>query len=235
MLEELYTSGEYLEKWPTWHVERSPWSAKQILRMLMRNQLTPKTICEVGCGAGEILKQLQLRMSDTCEFSGYEISPQAFEICQSRINERLHFKLADFTQEHNVFFDLILAIDVIEHVEDYFTFLRSIQPKSTYKIIHIPLDLSVNIILRNKMNVVRENHGHVHYFTGNIALKSLEEVGYEVLDHFYTTPAIDLPTDGTIAEAHRKMMSIPRKLLFALDQDLAARIFGGCSLMVLAR
>ena len=47
-LEELYTSGEYLEKWPAWHVEESPWRAEKILRMMERNHLTPKTICEVG-------------------------------------------------------------------------------------------------------------------------------------------------------------------------------------------
>lgn len=34
MLEQLYTSGEYLEKNPTWHVEESPWKAKQVIRML---------------------------------------------------------------------------------------------------------------------------------------------------------------------------------------------------------
>src|SRR5947209_19856147 len=119
-LEELYTSGEYFEKWPTWHAEESPWRAKQITRMIERNHLAAKTICEVGCGAGEILKQLQARMNDQSTFWGYEISPQAFKICQSRANERLHFKLADFTQEKDAFFDLILMIDVIEHVEDYF-------------------------------------------------------------------------------------------------------------------
>jgi SAM-dependent methyltransferase len=235
MLKEMYTSGEYLAKWPTWHIERSPWSAKQILRMMARNHLIPTTICEVGCGAGEVLRQLQLQMNNTCEFSGYEISPQAFEICQSRVNERLHFKLADFTQEQDVFFDLALVIDVLEHVEDYLSFLRAIKPKSDYKILHIPLDLSVNVILRNTLNIMLKDHGHVHYFTGNVALQVMEETGYEVLDYFYTAPAIDLPTDGTSNETRRKVIHLFRKLLFALNPDMAARILGGYSLMVLAR
>ncbi len=59
MLEEIYTSGEYLAKNPTWHIEDSSWKAMQIIRMIAQNHLAPKTICEVGCGAGEILKQLQ--------------------------------------------------------------------------------------------------------------------------------------------------------------------------------
>ena len=35
-LEDMYKSGEYLEKNPTWHVEESPWKARQIMRMLAR-------------------------------------------------------------------------------------------------------------------------------------------------------------------------------------------------------
>ncbi|MEO8953775.1 MAG: class I SAM-dependent methyltransferase [Ktedonobacteraceae bacterium] len=235
MVEEMYTSGAYLEKWPTWHVEISPWSARQIFRMMKRNNLAPKTICEVGCGAGEVLKQLQLRMNDECTFRGYEISPQAIELCKSRANERLQFILADFRQEKDVFFDLMLIIDVIEHVEDYFSFMRDIQPKSAYKIIHIPMDLTMKSFFRGRLLELRREHGHIHYFTKDIALAMLQSVGYEVLDYFYTTPSIDLPTVGGINEIRRRFMKLPRKLLFAMHEDVAAQTLGGCSLMVLAK
>src|SRR5215467_11668917 len=121
--EEIYTSGEYLEKNPTWHVEKSPWKAKQIMKMVARSGIAPKTICEVGCGAGEILRQLQEEMDPACSFWGYEISPQAFELAKSRVNERLHFKLADIRQEDGSF-DLILIVDMLEHLENCFSFLR---------------------------------------------------------------------------------------------------------------
>src|SRR5579864_7612988 len=149
MLEERYISGLYFEEFPTWHVERSPRSAKLIHRMLVRNNLTPKMICDVGCGAGEVLKQLQVRMPDACEFLGYELSPQAFQLAKSRENEKLHFELADIRQKKDIFFDLILMIDVIEHVEDCYCMLKEIKPKSVYKIFHIPLDLSVRSIIGN--------------------------------------------------------------------------------------
>lgn len=233
--EELYTSGEYLEKWPSWHIEISPWQAGQITRMLQRNQLTPKTICEVGCGAGEILKQLQARLSEESTFWGYEISPQAIQICQERANDRLHFKLADFTQEKDAYFDLILLIDVIEHIEDYFSFLRAIKPKSLHKIFHIPLDMVAKTIAQGRLIKVLEEHGHIHYFTKDIALQILKDVGFEVLDYFYTTPSIDLPTKESKGELRRQLMKLPRKLLFSLNSDLAARTLGGYSLMVLTR
>src|SRR5262245_11551081 len=123
MMQTLYTSGSYLEKNPSWHVEESPWKAAQVLRMLARNQLHPLTICEVGCGAGEVLKQLQAQMDELCQFWGYDIAPQAIEMAQSRANDRLHFKLADVSKDPTASFDLVLMMDVIEHVENPFDFL----------------------------------------------------------------------------------------------------------------
>jgi len=232
MKEELYTSVAYLEKNPNWHVEESPWKARQVMRMVTRNHITPKTICEVGCGAGEVLKQLQGQMDSTCLFWGYDISPKALELSKSRANERLHFKLADLRQEQNAFFDLMLIMDVIEHLEDYFSFLRDIRPKSHYTILHIPLDLSVQTVLRrNGLLKVRESYGHIHYFTKEIAIQSLKDAGYEVLDSFYTARATELPTH----EIRRNLLKLPRKLLFALNQDLAAHVLGGWSLLVLAK
>src|ERR1700680_1824514 len=155
------------------------------MRMLMRNGITPETVCEVGCGAGEVLKQLQEKMDVACSFWGYDISPQALELSKSRANEKLHFKLADIMQEESAFFDLMLILDVIEHVEDYFSFLRDLKSKSEYKIIHLPLDLSVQSLLRpNGLLGVRRAYGHVHYFTKDIALEMLKEVGYGGVDYF---------------------------------------------------
>lgn len=232
MLKELYIKGEYLEKNPTWHVEESPWKAQQILRMLARHKLSPKTICEVGCGAGEVLRQLQEQLDDESLLWGYDISPQAFALAQTRANARLQFKLADITQEPRVFFDLILILDVIEHLEDYFTFLREIKPRGTYKILHIPLDLSVQTIIRSQALLkVRESYGHLHYFSKESALQVVQDVGYEIIDYCYTARAIDLPSD----ELNRNLLKWPRRLLCAVHPVLAARLLGGWSLLILAR
>jgi 2-polyprenyl-3-methyl-5-hydroxy-6-metoxy-1,4-benzoquinol methylase len=122
-----------------------------------------KTICEVGCGAGEVLKQLQQRLTNECDLLGCDISPQAIELCKSRANERLRFLLGDVIQMPERFFDLILVLDVIEHVEDYFTLLRNIKERALYKIFQIPLDLSVQTVLRaTPLSRDRQRFGHIH-------------------------------------------------------------------------
>jgi ubiquinone/menaquinone biosynthesis C-methylase UbiE len=84
----LYTQGAYLENNPTRHVEDSPWKAQQIIKMMKRDDIRPRTVCEVGCGPGEVLRQLQLGMDCACIFWGYEISPVAFDLSRKKANER---------------------------------------------------------------------------------------------------------------------------------------------------
>ena len=84
-------------------------------------------------------------------------------------------------------------MNVIEHLEDYFSFLRDLQSKSHYKIVHLLLDLSVQSLLRpNGLLDNRRAYGHIHYFTKDVALEMLKDVGYEVVDWFYAPRSIGL-------------------------------------------
>ncbi|WP_437967244.1 class I SAM-dependent methyltransferase [Sorangium sp. So ce260] len=228
---ELYTQGGYLERNKTWHVEDSPWKARQILRILQKNHIQPKSVYEVGCGAGEILNQLHQQLPASVEFHGYDISPQAFQLAKAREKDRLTFHQENLL-EKDVSCDVLMMIDVIEHVEDYYSFLRKLKDKAEYKILHIPLDLSVQGILRMKPILeLRKSVGHIHYFVKQTALASLQEAGYEIIDCFYTSGAVDLSSKSLKA----RMLRLPRRLLFSLNQELAVRVLGGYSLLVLAR
>jgi cyclopropane fatty-acyl-phospholipid synthase-like methyltransferase len=228
----IYEDGTYFNNNPTWHEEDSPWKAKQIEMMLKKNNIDPLTICEVGCGAGEILNCLVNTSNTNIVFSGYEISPQAFKICKKKEKENLHFFLKDLLDESNTSFDVVMAIDVFEHIEDYLGFLRRLRTKGKYKILHIPLDLSVQTVLRSYPILdKRASWGHLHYFTKETALASLKDTGYEVVDYVYTKCSLELPN----LDWKASLLKFPRKLFFFIHQDLAVRILGGFSLLVLAK
>jgi cyclopropane fatty-acyl-phospholipid synthase-like methyltransferase len=227
----IYTDGTYLERNPDWHSDESPFKVSQILRMLAKNRLQPKTIAEVGCGAGVVLKLLQEQMDKESGFCGYEISPQALELSKGWVNDRLEFRLADIRQEESAFFDLILVLDVVEHIEDFFSFLRGIRSKSNLKIFHFPLDLSVQAVLRKRgLLKRRELYGHLHYFTIETALATLKETGYELVDYFYTPRCIELAKSPI-----QKIARLPRMVCFSIQPDLTVRILGGYSLLILAK
>ena len=100
MIDALYTdeNGDYLKNNPTWHVEDSPWKAKQILTMLNRHPIHPKSVAEIGCGAGEILNQLYAALPDDVHFTGYDISSDAIRFAKQREKERLEFKHENLLQ-----------------------------------------------------------------------------------------------------------------------------------------
>jgi len=229
---DMYQNGEYLRKNPTWDIGDSPWKAGLILQILREHNVHARTIGEVGCGAGEILVSLQRSMGDDCVFRGYDISPQAIELCKPKSNERLHFTQGDLLYEPDIHWDLLLAIDVIEHVEDYLGFMRAVKDKATYKVFHIPLELFVLSALHSGfLRKQRLNSGHLHYFTKDILLQVLGDLGYDVLDTRYTPGYLVSRGYGWKDD----LLRIPRRICFPLHSDLTVRIFGGYSLLVLAR
>ncbi|MBL0339564.1 MAG: class I SAM-dependent methyltransferase [Bacteroidetes bacterium] len=233
MSSDFYTKGDYLEKHPNWHAEDAPWKAANILKMILKNKLNPSSILEIGCGSGEILKKLQDHLPSNISFEGFEVSPQAFEMAKSRENGKLKFYLESLTAIPNTrASDLSLMIDVFEHVDDYYGFLKEAREKAKNIIFHIPLDISVQSVWRGyPLLRKRKNSGHIHYFTKDTALASLAYSGYEVIDWFYTGSYIDLPSRSL----RSKLAKIPRQLLYRLNPDFGVRVLGGYSLMVLAR
>ncbi|HXW93201.1 MAG TPA: class I SAM-dependent methyltransferase [Terriglobales bacterium] len=226
----IYEDGTYLEHNPSWHMEESPFKVRQILRMLRRQNLAPKTVCDIGCGGGVVLAELQPYLPPDCVCRGYDISPDAIAMCASRGNDKLRFQVGDIRRSGE-FSDLLLVLDVFEHVEDYIGLVRDIRSKGQHKLFHIPLDLSVQAVARrNGLLDRRDNFAHLHYFTKETALRTLTDVGYELVDYFYTPRCIEL---GDLLL--QKIARLPRKLCFAISQDLTVRILGGYSLMVLAR
>ena len=232
MTESLYLDGDYLKNNPNWNVEDSSWKAEKIKQILTKNKVTPSTICEIGCGAGEILNQLYNVLPNTSSFIGYDISENAIDLAKTRSKERLEFKKQDLLNEGSAHFDLLLVIDVFEHIEDYLGFLRKCRDKAEYKVFHIPLDMTVQKVLRKDVLMhARQKVGHLHYFTRETALDTLIDAGYEIIDEFYTPWGFEMSQKTLL----KKVFQLPFKWFYQLNADLAVRVMGGSSLMVLAK
>lgn len=231
MTDDLYTSGRYLETNPDYHQEHSAWKARHVLRMIERNHLAVGSLCDVGCGAGRVLKELQAALPKGTRLQGYDISPDAIALASELADDCLTFEVGDVTaaEMHD---DVLTLLDVLEHLEDYYSFLRAVRLKSTYKIIHVPLDLTALTALRPRLILnPRRKVGHLHFFTRELILAVLKDCGYEVLDHMYTATAVDLKQKALGGRIAR----LPRKLMFRIAPDLTVRTLGGFSLMILAK
>lgn len=229
-MQDIYVSDHYAELNPTWHEEDSPWKARQIEEIIRKNGLRFDSLCEVGCGTGEILLNLS-RAFPKVQFAGYEISPHAYQRAKTKEKSNVAFHLANVVEEKDSHYDVVVIADVIEHVEDYISFIKDLRPCGRYKIFHIPLDLSVQSVLRAwPITKLRANVGHLHYFFKDTAIATLKDCGYSVIDYKYTASRLELPNQAFTSA----LMRLPRKLLFSINPDLAVRLLGGYSLLVLA-
>jgi SAM-dependent methyltransferase len=228
--DSIYTDGSYLAKTGgTWHLEDSLFKAKCVASMLARHdEIKPNTICEIGCGAGGILAELQKMLPQHIAFTGYDISPQAHALSAQFSSPRCQFILGEAFADASKY-DLVLVMDVIEHIEDYFSFLRHTREKGDWKLYHIPLDVYVLGTLRG------DNHwdtvGHLHLFTIETALRALQHSGHRVVDWVFTDRAISIPNQ-TLRGRIANLIRIP---LSKFSTKLTSRILGGYSMLVLAK
>jgi SAM-dependent methyltransferase len=213
----MYADGSYAAVNRSWHTEDSPWKAQHILRAIQESNICPKTVSEIGCGAGQVLANLKPHVS--AEFFGYDISPQAIEMAKA--NQGITFTVGGLEQMH--LSDLVLGIDIIEHVEDCFGFLRSLRAKGKWFIFHIPLDMNFWCIVTGQLMKNRQKVGHLHYFTKETAIATLSECGYSVERSFYTADIDRLPSRPNVWW---------RKALFSISPDFCTQFAGCYNLMV---
>jgi hypothetical protein len=59
----------------------------------------------------------------------------------------------------------------------------------------------------------------------------LVDLGYQIIDYFYTAAALDIPSSNF----KNLVMRLPRKLAYSVNMDMAVRLLGGYRLLILTR
>jgi len=229
--EKIYRDGAYAGNNPDWSAADAPWKAGMIADLLKKKKVDFKEMTEVGCGSGKILATLQQAFPGK-KYKGYDISPQAIALAQQVSNPQLHFGEGDFAADFQGTTDVLLVIDVVEHVADYYGFLNRLRNKSKYFVFHIPLDLSCRTIFKPHVNLQqRQSVGHIHYFSKDAVLWMLEDCGYKIVDWHYTKPRIDLDkAEG----AKANIKKVLRNFSYRVAPEWSVKLWGGYSMMILA-
>jgi len=226
-----YQSGEYLRHNPTWDSEDAPWKAGLVLDLLRAHGLQPRRMADIGCGSGAVLRLLQ-RAFPEAFLDGFDVAPDAQRFWSGASAPNLRFRIGDFFELAQPGYDLVLALDVVEHLPNSFEFLERLRSYATYHVFHFPLDLSAITVLREKpLLLARRKVGHINYYTKGLVLALLEECGYQVIEARYTGAALGAPRRGW----RTRVASVPRRIAWALNRDWGVRLLGGDTLMVLAR
>lgn len=230
-IEKRYRDGTYLKNNPNWDRQDCLWKANLVNNILNEFKITLKSVCEIGCGTGDVLVHLK-QFYPNCEFTGYDISPQVKQFWEEHKADGIHFQCGDFLELDKQNYDCILLLDVIEHLSNPFHFLDAVQKKAQYFVFHFPLDLSVSTIMREKTLLnARAQVGHIHYFTKGLALAILQDAGFNILHYQYTNTYLK----GPGRSLKTRIAGLPRRLFNWVDKDFGVRLLGGETLIVLAK
>jgi SAM-dependent methyltransferase len=118
---KLYSLFNYSEENHWWFLARRG-IIFDLLKQCLPADPRPR-IMDVGCGAGETLKQLE-ELGDPM---GVDISPEAIRYCRERGCGDVQLVDGNILPSGDCEFDLVLSLDVIEHLEDDLGALREYQ------------------------------------------------------------------------------------------------------------
>ena len=128
----------------------------------------------------------------SAKITGYDFSHDASKRWSNRkINSNFKLKNSNYNGDDTT--DLILCLDVFEHVEDYMGFLKNLSNKSKFFVFNIPLDMNVMKIIFGLKYAREEGRRHLHYFNKYTALETLKDTGYEIIDFKLSIAFLKIP------------------------------------------
>ena len=224
----IYDDGTYLKSNADWHQEDSGYKAELVVDLL--GSLSAKSVLEIGCGAGEVLRIIAGRFPGI-QFQGCDISADAAKFWTEKQAPNLSFSLGNLLESDKQA-DLVLCLDVFEHVDDYLGFLRKLSDHGSYFVFNVPMDMCVMKLLTRGLAYARADVGHLHYFNEWSAKATLTDCGYE-LEVAKLSPAfLKIPP-----RSFRQWLAVVPRVAahFLLGGSLACKLLGGYSLVVRAK
>ncbi len=221
----IYNEGTYLKRNAGWHREDSPYKAELVAGLL--GSLPVRSVLEAGCGAGEVIRILSERFPDV-QFAGYDVSKDAAAFWTGKESANLKYSCSDLLESEKQA-DVVLCLDVFEHVEDYMGFLKRLRSHGSYFIFNVPMDMCVMKLLSGGLRYAREEVGHLHYFNEWSAQATLSDCGYRIETAKLSAAFLKVPPRNF----RQALAVVPRILAhFLLGGSLACKLLGGYSLIV---
>lgn len=214
-----YRGGRYAADHPHWHAEDAAHKAAAIAVLLRDLGWCPRSVLDVGCGTGDVLAALRPALPGA-HLIGWDVTtpPRTAPGVERHVGDALTNAAPA---------DLVLALDVAEHLPDPLAFLAGLARLAPRQILRLPLDLSVLDVLRpGRMLRARDIDGHLHAWTRDLALALVHEAGLRIVARRYDRVPPPEPTPRA------RVVQRVRRLCTRVAPDLAADLLGGTSLLI---
>jgi SAM-dependent methyltransferase len=151
------------------------------------------SILDVGCGSGKILIQLS-QLLGTDKNTGIDISQKIIEVAKSNDPDGIISWLAtDVFSPTLSKHDVVLAVDIVEHVQDDHSFLKRISQLGDFVVIKVPIEVNiVNRFIKSLSNGIIDpclntevRYGHIHHYSVEGFLSLLDGSSLRVIKVAY--------------------------------------------------
>lgn len=146
---------------------------KELLRLIAKLQV--QTVLDVGCGSGEYLAGLARAMPHLV-LSGVDVSPEALALAAKRVPGAALRQLDVQNESLSERFDLVMAIQVVEHLADDTAALRSMALMSRQWVLVTTM--------RGKMRASERLIGHLRNYSDRELREKAAKAELEVVDIF---------------------------------------------------
>lgn len=179
--DNIYSDGTYIASNPSLHAEDSEFKMSYVAQLLEKVDWnrTRINILDIGGGAGILGKfvcEWFIKRGYTVSVHALDLSREMLEV-QKKNNPYLEkISAGEITLLGEEFFDLILMIDVIEHIEKCDQFAYNLNKIAKFIVYNIPTEINMfdslrNVVMRKRYySIQTESLGHIHFFSVKTAV-----------------------------------------------------------------
>lgn len=88
-----YLDGTYESENPDWHEEDAAWKARMAESVLLKNGISPESICDIGCGTGGVLRAISEDLGPFGRAVGFDVSTHAIDVARSQPDAGMTFEV----------------------------------------------------------------------------------------------------------------------------------------------
>ncbi len=198
----------------------SKWKTKKIIQIISKSQIAKiNSVLEFGCGPAYILKSISKELKIQKSY-GIDISHSMLKNAKKNFPKAKYYEMADLSK-FNKKMDLILFIDVLEHLPNPKKILNQAIKISKYQFIKVPLE---NTLIRNFARYIGLNkkspEGHINFWSKKEFLKNLSKWNLKIMNYYHGNPPKDLQFYN---KGYKKEKGLRK--FFAYSYDICSKIF----------